>query len=257
MGLQGLLESRAGTLSGIVNGIDEKEWNPATDRHLAQTYDARTLPTRAPNRASIEQRFGLDRDASPLFCVVSRLTWQKGMDLLGEAVPDLVRLGARLALLGSGDAELEAAFTDAQAAYPGRVGIVLGYDETLSHQVFGGGDIILVPSRFEPCGLTQLYGLRYGCVPVVARVGGLSDTIVDANDAGLTLKAATGVQFQPVSRPMLVDAIARAVALFADRPVWRAIQKRGMGLDLSWTSRAAAYAKLYADLLEQPGPPAA
>lgn len=254
MGLQGLLAGRADALSGIVNGIDDTEWNPATDRHLAKSYDARTLPARSHNRASIERRFGLEGDESPLFCVVSRLTWQKGMDLLAEAVPDLVRLGARLALLGSGDTELEAAFTTAQASYPGRVGIVIGYDEALSHQVFGGGDVILVPSRFEPCGLTQLYGLRYGCVPVVARVGGLSDTIVDANDAGLTLKAATGVQFQPVSRPMLVDAISRAVDLFADRPVWRSIQKRGMGLDLSWTSRASAYATLYAHLLEQPGP---
>ena len=128
--------------------------------------------------------------------------------------------------------------------------MVLGYDETLSHQLFGGADAILVPSRFEPCGLTQLYGLRYGCVPVVARVGGLSDTIVDANDAGLTLNASTGVQFQPVSQGMLEDAISRAVALFRDEPVWRAMQKRGMGLDLSWTSRAAAYAALYRDLLK-------
>ena len=133
--------------------------------------------------------------------------------------------------------------------HPGRVGVVIGYDEALSHQLFGGADMILVPSRFEPCGLTQLYGLRYGCVPVVARVGGLSDTIVDANDAALTLKAATGVQFQPVTVPMLEDAIGRAVALFADKPLWRAIQKRGMGLDLSWTSRAGAYAKLFRELI--------
>jgi starch synthase len=254
MGLQGLLAARADVLSGIVNGIDEAEWNPAADLRLAVTYDARSLPKRAENRALLEARFGLDRDSSPLFCVVSRLTWQKGMDLLADALPAIVASGARLALLGSGDRELEAAFIVAAAAHPGRVGVILGYDEALSHQIFGGGDAIVIPSRFEPCGLTQLYGLRYGCIPVVARVGGLSDTIVDANDAALTLKAATGVQFQPVTGPMLADAVTRAADLFADKPAWHAMQRRGMGLDLSWTSRAGAYARLFAGLVDAARP---
>jgi starch synthase len=249
MGLEGLLAGRAQVLSGIVNGIDEGEWNPAADKRITATYTGKTLGTRRANRSALENRFGLDRDSSPLFCVVSRLTWQKGMDLLAAALPHLVEEGARLAMLGSGDRDLEAAFQSAAELYPGRVGVVLGYDESLSHQLLAGADAILVPSRFEPCGLTQLYGLRYGCIPVVARVGGLSDTIVDANDAGLALDASTGIQFQPVSQAMLEDAISRAVALFRDEAVWRAMQKRGMGLDLSWSSRAGAYAALYRDML--------
>jgi starch synthase len=249
MGLEGLLASRARALSGIVNGIDDKEWNPATDPRLPVTYDQRSLDRRARNRAMLEARFALEADDAPLFCVVSRLTWQKGMDLLVEALPQLVASGARLALLGSGDRELETAFREAMAAFPRRIGAVFGYDEALSHQMFGGADMILIPSRFEPCGLTQLYGLRYGCLPVVARVGGLSDTIIDANDAALTLGAATGVQFQPVSTAMLEDAIRRAVELFRDRKLWRAMQRRGMGLDLSWRSRAGAYARLFHEVL--------
>jgi starch synthase len=250
MGLEGLLSTRSDDLRGIVNGIDDREWDPARDPHLAATYTARTLDRRAANRAALEERFGLDGGDGPLFGVVSRLTWQKGMDLLAEAVPFLVRHGARLALLGSGDRDLEEAFAAAAQAHPRRIGTVFGYDEALSHAIFAGADAILIPSRFEPCGLTQLYGLRYGCLPVVARVGGLSDTIVDANDAALALRAATGVQFQPVSRPMLEDAIARTIALHADRPTWRAMQRRGMGLDLSWDSRAGAYASLFRDILD-------
>jgi starch synthase len=249
MGLEGLMGGRSDVLSGIVNGIDAVEWDPATDHRLPNPYDAKTLARRSKNRDALAKRFGLDRDKSPMFSVVSRLTWQKGMDLLAEALPLLVARGARLAMLGSGDKALEDAFRAAASAYPGRIGVFIGYDEALSHQIFGGADMTLVPSRFEPCGLTQLYGLRYGCVPVVARVGGLSDTIVDANDAAMALDAATGVQFQPVTRPMLEDAIERAVALYADPKVWKAIQKRGMALDLSWDTRAAAYARLYQDVL--------
>ncbi|WP_284315865.1 glycogen synthase GlgA [Labrys miyagiensis] len=250
MGLEGLLAGRSDVLSGIVNGIDDSEWNPATDTKLAVNYDAKSLAKRAGNREALEKRFGLDHDNSPLFCLVSRLTWQKGIDIMAETVPHLVAHGARFALLGSGDKELEGIFRQATYQYPGRVGAVFGFDEALSHLMFGGGDMTLVPSRFEPCGLTQLYGLRYGCIPVVARVGGLSDTIVDANDAALTLKAATGVQFQPITGAMLQEGISRAIALYRDKTVWQAMQKRGMGLDLSWTSRASAYAKLYKDLLK-------
>jgi starch synthase len=249
MGLEGLLSGRAASLSGIVNGIDAHEWNPATDPKLAANFGIGTLGPRATNREALEKRFDVDHDTSPLFCLVSRLTWQKGIDILLEALPHLVASGARFILLGSGDRDLEAGFRQAAERFRGRVGVVIGYDEGLSHLMFGGADMALVPSRFEPCGLTQLYGLRYGCVPVVARVGGLSDTIVDANDAALTLDAATGVQFHPVHASMLQDAITRAIELYANKPLWQAMQKRGMGLDLSWTSRAAAYARLYREML--------
>jgi len=249
MGLDGLLVGRADVLSGIINGLDDREWDPATDTRVAATYTADTLARRAINRAALEQRFALDHDEGPLMSVVSRLSWQKGIDILMEALPHLVASGARLALLGSGDKDIEEACRRAAARYRGRVGVQFGYDENLSHALFAGADMALVPSRFEPCGLTQLYGLRYGCVPVVARVGGLSDTIVDANDAALTLNAATGIQFEPVNRSMLQDAISRAITLFRERSVWKAIQKRGMGLDLSWKTRAGAYAKLYQEML--------
>jgi starch synthase len=185
MGLDGLLRARDPDVVGIVNGIDVEAWNPQTDPHLAATYSARALKQRRVNRRAVEQRFSLDADESPLFCVVSRLTWQKGMDLMVAALDEIVAAGARLAVVGAGDHALEGAFLAGAARHPGRTGIVVGYSEPLSHLLQGGADAILVPSRFEPCGLTQLYGLRYGCVPVVARTGGLADTVIDANQAAL------------------------------------------------------------------------
>ncbi len=201
LGLQGLISSRSGVLHGIVNGIDTEVWNPETDPLLAAPFSARRLQGRAANRTAIEKRFGLHADDSALFVLVSRLTWQKGIDLLAWITrQDIVEAGHRLAVLGSGDAGLEATFLTLAAQHPGRVGVVIGYDEPLSHTMQGGGDAILIPSRFEPCGLTQLYGLRYGCVPIVAHTGGLADTVIDANLAALNAGAATGFQFTPGRR---------------------------------------------------------
>jgi starch synthase len=245
MGLDGLIRARAGRVAGIVNGIDESVWSPSTDAALPARYDASTLTRRAANRAAVETAFGLVADASPIFAVVSRLTWQKGMDLLAEALPALVAAGGRLALLGSGDAALEGAFLAAAQAYPGRIGVRIGFDETLSHVMFGGADAILVPSRFEPCGLTQLYGLRYGCIPVVARVGGLADTVIDANAAALEAGVATGLAFTPVTAAALGAAIRRASALHADMEAWSGLQRAGMRANLSWRRRAGAYAALF------------
>ncbi|WP_144186476.1 glycogen synthase GlgA [Elioraea rosea] len=248
MGLDGLIRARAGRVLGVVNGIDVTVWNPAADRTLRQRYGAGTLEARAANRAAIEQAFGLGAEAGPIFAVVSRLTWQKGMDLLAEALPALMAEGGRLALLGTGDAALEGAFLAAAQRYPGRVGVRIGFDEGLSHRIFGGADAIVVPSRFEPCGLTQLYGLRYGCVPVVSRVGGLADTVIDANEAAVEAGVATGVQFSPVTVAALEAALARAVALFRDPEAWQSIQRAGMRTDLSWSRRAAAYAALFREV---------
>jgi starch synthase len=250
MGLDGLIRARAGRVTGIVNGIDETVWSPATDAALPARYDAATLDRRGPNRAALAAAFGLAADASPLFAVVSRLTWQKGMDLLAAAVPGLVAAGGRLALLGSGDAALEGAFLAAAQAHPGRVGVRIGFDEALSHVLFGGADAILVPSRFEPCGLTQLYGLRYGCVPVVARVGGLADTVIDANAAALEAGAATGIAFAPVTEAALAAAITRAIALHGDAAAWSGMQRAGMRADLSWRRRAGAYAALFRSVID-------
>jgi starch synthase len=253
MGLEGLVLARSNRVHGILNGIDTAEWNPAGDPHLASNYTAGKLAARAKNKRAVEQEFGLDRDDGPLFVVVSRLTWQKGMDVLETVLDHLVGIGGRLALLGSGDAEIAQAFQAAATRHPGRIGVKLGYDEGLSHRLQGGGDAILIPSRFEPCGLTQLYGLAYGCVPVVSRTGGLADTVIDANPAALAAGVATGIQMNAVSHGALAMAVSRAVALYAQPAQWKRLQKNGMAADFSWGASGAAYAGLYRQLLEEQG----
>ncbi|MFO1121504.1 MAG: glycogen synthase GlgA [Hyphomicrobiales bacterium] len=248
MGLDGLLRSRHAVLSGIVNGIDTEVWNPATDTAVAATYTAKTLARRRANKRAVEQRFGLEEGDGILHAVVSRLTWQKGMDIFVETLDQLVASGARLALVGTGEQALEDGVRAAAYRHPGRIAAIIGYDEGLSHLLQAGADTILVPSRFEPCGLTQLYGLRYGCVPVVARTGGLADTIIDANDAALHAGVATGFQFAPVEAAALQHALARAQRVHADAKAWGNIQKRGMEADVSWERSAADYANLYRSL---------
>ncbi len=242
MGLGGLLAGRSADLTGIVNGIDTEQWDPAADPMVEPPYDADRLAVRAQHKAALQAELGLEvRDDLPLFCVVSRLTWQKGMDVLLAAVPALVEARAQLALLGSGDAPLEAGFRAAADNHPGRIAVRIGYDEALSHRLQAGSDAILVPSRFEPCGLTQLYGLRYGCVPVVAATGGLVDTVVDdaAADRG------TGVIFEPGRTDRLVDAIRRTIDLWRQGERWQTMQRRGMAQDLGWAQAARAYVEVY------------
>jgi starch synthase len=225
-------------------------WNPAADPALPATYTIKTLARRAANTLALEAEFGLQAGSGPLFVVISRLTWQKGMDVLLEAADHLVGIGGRLALLGSGDAALESGFHAAAARHPGRIAVRIGYDEALSHRMLGGGDSILVPSRFEPCGLTQLYGLAYGCVPVVSRTGGLADTVIDVNLAARLAGVATGVQFDGVRYNTLADAITRTVGLFGQRETWRGLQRAGMKADFAWECSGQAYADLYARLVE-------
>lgn len=253
MGLDGLLRARTDTLFGILNGIDTEAWDPGTDAALVQTYRTGTAHVRSVNKAALRDRFGLDADDSPLFAVISRLTWQKGMDLLLPAIGDLVGMGAQLLVLGSGDPGIEGGMHHAAAAHPGRVAVKIGYDEALSHLIQGGADALLVPSRFEPCGLTQLYALRYGCVPVVARVGGLADTVIDANEAALQAGAATGVQFHPVTQAALTDAIRRTIQLYRQPKVWKKLQRKGMKTDVSWTQSGLRYAELFRQLTGQSG----
>jgi starch synthase len=251
LGFDGLLRLRADRLSGITNGIDDAVWNPATDGSIAQTYDRTTLASRAANKAALQARLGLAPDPERMLLgVVSRLSWQKGLDLLAEVLPAQLADGAQLALVGSGDPDLEAAFRALAAAWPGRVGIVIGYDEALAHLVQAGADALLVPSRFEPCGLTQLCAMRYGAVPVVSRVGGLADTVTDATEAAMADGSATGVQFTPVTTEGLAVALGIARALFADRAAWQALQRNGMATDVSWRKPAQQYAELYRSLIE-------
>jgi starch synthase len=246
MGLGGLLRTRAAVVSGILNGVDAADWNPVTDPHLTARYDATEVSARAANKAALQRRMGLTPNpALLLFGVVSRLTWQKGMDLLLAAVSDLRAAGAQLAILGSGEPAIERGFLDAAAAHPGHVGVVLGYDEALAHLIQGGADAVFVPSRFEPCGLTQLCALRYGAVPVVARVGGLNDSIIDANEMAVAAGVATGIQFAPVTRDGLAQAITRTARLWHDHEEWTRIQANGMRCDVGWSRPARHYADLY------------
>jgi len=250
MGFDGLLRARGGAVRGILNGIDTEEWNPSTDLHLETPFTLGGWAARARNKAALQAAQGLDVDPNALlFGVVSRLSWQKGLDLLLSAVPDLLDEGAQLALLGAGDPDLEQGFRDAAAAHPGRIGCVIGYNETMAHQMQAASDALLVPSRFEPCGLTQLYALRYGAIPVVARVGGLGDTIIDANPMALHAGVATGVQFAAPTLPLLRAAISRTATLYRDRPAWRRMQLNAMETDTSWRGPARAYAALYRELL--------
>ncbi len=251
MGLEGVLTARQADVSGILNGIDLEVWNPESDDALTAPYSVRGLKPKSKNRDAVLARFGLEeRPEGPVFCVVSRLTTQKGVDVLLDIIPSLVARGARLAVLGSGDKDLETRFVAAAHAYPGRVGVVIGYNETLSHLMQGGSDAILIPSRFEPCGLTQLYGLRYGTIPVVARTGGLADTIIDANEAALAANCATGIQFAPVTPAALTQAIHRTCELFAQPKVWSAMMRRAMRHPVGWETSSAAYHAVYADLLQ-------
>jgi starch synthase len=250
MGLDGVLRSRAGVLSGLLNGIDTDAWNPAEDPALAQTYDARSLKRKAANRAAIRAKLGLTDDSTgPLFCVISRLTNQKGLDALLDAVPHLVGRGAQLAVLGSGQSELEQGFRKAASDYAGQVAAYIGYDEPLSHLMQAGSDAILIPSRFEPCGLTQLYGLRYGTLPVVARTGGLADTVIDANVAALAAKAATGFVFEDISGTGIANAIDRVVDAYSDQKLWQSMQRAAMRHPVGWDVSAKGYRDLYSDLV--------
>ena len=256
LGFEGIIAARRARLTGILNGVDLDVWNPASDPHLARCYASAAPTKRVANRAALEARFGLALSAdAPLFCVVSRLTRQKGIDVLVDALPRLLERGAGLVVLGSGDTDLEMRLGAAAAAWPNRVGLSLGYDEPLSHLMQGGADSIIIPSRFEPCGLTQLYGLRYGCLPLVARTGGLADTVIDANSMALAAGVATGFQFAPMTAAALGDAIDRACDLFADRKAWRATVVNAMRQRVGWDKSAVQYRTLYESVLAEAASP--
>ncbi|SDG46389.1 starch synthase [Bradyrhizobium sp. Rc2d] len=250
MGLGGLLRARAGVLSGILNGIDISVWNPQTDPHIAYRFGAEDLTFRAANKAALQQQFNLDSsDEVPLLGVISRLSWQKGLDLLLEAIPTILGESMQLALLGSGDRDLQDGYQAAARANPGRIGVVIGYDEILAHLIQAGSDALIVPSRFEPCGLTQLCALRYGAVPIVSRVGGLEDTIVDIGEADASGHDATGFKFGPVTADALAGTLRKANTTFHDKLTWRRLQRSGLATDVSWRNRAGDYAALYRNLM--------
>ena len=244
MGLDGVLAGRRDDLSGILNGIDTDLWDPSADGEI---IPFKTAKGKGRAKKRLEQEFDLPAADGPLCIVVSRLTEQKGLDILLDALPALVDRGGRLALLGTGDAKLEAAFKAAAEAHP-FVSVHIGYDEAKAHRMFAGADAVLVPSRFEPCGLTQMFGLRYGAVPLVALTGGLADTVIPANAAAMKEGVATGFQFHPINADALAHALIRLCALFRDTQEWTRLQRNAMKHPVGWETSARAYADLYEEI---------
>jgi len=241
-GLDGVVRGRGTDVSGILNGIDEAVWSPAADPAIAARYDADRPAGKLACRRALQAALGLAPDERALLLtVVSRLTSQKGLDLVLAALPGLVQAGVQFAVQGTGEPALEAAFRMAEQAHPGRVSVHIGYDEPRAHQLIAGADVIAVPSRFEPCGLTQLYGLRYGTLPVVRRVGGLADTVADGTPA-----TQTGFSFDAATPGAFDACVRRALALRQQPAAWQAVMARGMAQDLSWAGPARDYLALYA-----------
>ena len=249
-GMEGLLTNRSKDIHGILNGIDTNEWNPATDPHLAHPYDENSLDEKIRIKQALQEHLGLTQDAdAPLLGMVSRLTHQKGLDLVLECAKPLLADGCQLALLGGGEPMLEHSFWHLALEYPQQVSVNIGYNEPLSHQIMAGADIFLMPSRFEPCGLNQMYGLRYGTPPVVRRPGGLADSVQDTNPASLRDGSANGFVFDLANASELLAAIRHALACYRNKPEWRQIQQNGMHCDLSWKHSAEAYQGVYQSLL--------
>jgi starch synthase len=249
MGMQGLLQTRADRLIGILNGIDTLAWNPATDPYLAVAYDHEHLDAKVANKTALQREMGLvERSNCPLFGVVSRMTAQKGLDLVAAIGDALLALPAQLVVLGNGDQVLEAAFRDLAAAFPGQVAVTVGFDEGLAHRIEAGADIFLMPSRFEPCGLNQMYSLAYGTPPLVRATGGLADTVVDCTTDSLADGSANGFVFSAATPEAILATARRAVELWRDPLRWRRLQQNAMAGDFSWRGPAQRYLDLYRSL---------
>lgn len=251
-GLHGLLAHKSTALTGILNGIDTKEWNPAADPNLVLPYDIKNLKGKSANKRVLQNCMGLHmNDKIPLFGLVSRFTRQKGLDLLLEVAPQLIALPAQLVLLGSGDTEMERAALELAHQYPRQIAAFVGFEESLAHMIEAGADIFLMPSRFEPCGLSQLYSQRYGTPPVVHATGGLIDTVVNCTKASLARGTASGFVFNSMDEPGLLAAARRAVAVYHDKKTWRILQRNCMSKEFSWNQSAAAYHDIYSRLMRR------
>lgn len=249
--LEGLFQGLGPRLRGILNGLDTDLWNPATDPALAAPFDHADLTGRAACRAALLEEVGLPEQGRPVLGVVSRLVWNKGLDTVAWVGEQLMELGVQLVVLGSGDRDVSDRFVAMARRWPDRVAAHIGFDAGLARRIFAGVDLFAVPSRTEPCGLTQLQAMRYGAVPVVHTTGGLADTVVDPGDAGLHAGEGTGFRFTPHGPDPLLHAVGRAVRMWRDDPDgWRAVQAAGMGRDWSWREPAQRYAALYAELLQ-------
>ena len=245
-GFDGILRRRAGDLAGILNGIDTQKWDPARDPYLPRPFSANDIDGKMASKRELLARYGLAVDdttlARPLIGMISRMVDQKGLDLIASIAEQLSRVDATFVVLGSGEARYQELWTRLASRYPDRIGARIGFDEALSHLIEAGADVFLMPSRFEPCGLNQMYSLRYGAVPLVRKVGGLADTVRDE---------VNGFVFEAYSGAALLEALDRAIAAFADRPRWRALQAAGMGEDHSWDRSAREYVKIYGRAMEK------
>jgi starch synthase len=252
-GLQGLLSHRRSSLSGILNGIDTAEWNPATDIYLTHHYDADDLSGKAANKRELQQRMGLHEDAAiPLFGMVSRFAHQKGLDVVLEVAKKLIAMPAQLVFLGSGETGMQRDVLTLAHKHAGKIAAYVGFDEGLSHLIEAGADIFLMPSRFEPCGLNQMYSQRYGTLPVVHATGGLIDTVIDCTATTLAQGSASGFVFEQMNAANLLAASKRAVAAYRDKQTWLRLQQNCMGKDLSWGPSARAYHDIYSHLIQAP-----
>ncbi len=245
-GLEGVLRHRQDVLTGIINGIDNAHWNPEADSALAAPFNATTLDDRALNKRALQTKVALPvTNELPLFSLISRLVEQKGIDLVLACLPEMLTLPLQFVLLGSGDKAFEQQLLDLAALYPDKIAVVVGYDEALAHLIEAGADVFLMPSRFEPCGLNQLYSQRYGSIPIVRHTGGLADTVIDSLPDTLTNNTATGLVFNAATGGTLMEAIKRALLLYSQPEVWRQLQVNGMQQDYSWTTSAKQYQALY------------
>ncbi len=245
-GLDGLLRHRSPVLSGILNGIDTEEWNPSTDPLLEKHYDINDLSGKPANKQALQTALGLSQTLNtPLIGLVSRLVTQKGVDIILDAIPDLMKLPLQLVMLGSGDRSLETGLARLARRYPNKLAVNIGYDETLAHRIEAGADIYLMPSRFEPCGLNQMYSLRYGTLPIVRNVGGLADTVIDTNAKTLAKGTANGFIVGMDDSLALLKTIKRALRRYRDKTQWQQLQLTGMQQDFSWRNSAQEYLALY------------
>lgn len=248
-GLEGLLAHKQQQLSGIINGIDTTVWDPSSDSYLAHNYTADKLEGKQANKAALQQQLGLPVAADvPLFGLIGRLVEQKGIDLVLNCLAEMTTLPLQFALLGSGDKSIEYRLQEFARLYPEKVAVTIGYDERLAHQIEAGADIFLMPSRFEPCGLNQMYSQRYGTIPIVRKTGGLADTVVDALPESIANGTASGISFNDASAAALIEAIKRSLVLFHNPKIWRQIQRNAMAKDFSWKNSAAQYMALYDEI---------
>lgn len=251
-GMQGLLATRSHEIHGILNGIETQEWNPATDPYLAKTYNLEHLADKKIVKKALQVQLGLEAAPhKPLLGVVSRLTHQKGLDIFLAVAEKLLARHCQIAVLGNGEAQMENGFKELAKRHPRQVSVTIGYKEPLSHQIMAGADMFIMPSRFEPCGLNQMYGLRYGTPPVVTRTGGLADSVRDSNSSTMKNNTATGFVLESAEPQQLLNAVERALVYYHDPRAWRRIQRNGMRRDLSWAGSAKLYLDLYQSLAQQ------